>query len=137
MANVGPKEEQLRALKAIRGVARRITEIPRASAPVNPATAKAAQPKQETEMAKKTKAKKTKKTQKVKTTKSEGGVRAGSKLEIIVGLLTRPEGCTTKDVLNATGWPSISMPAMAKSAGLTLSKEKDGSVTRYRGTVSA
>lgn len=60
-----------------------------------------------------------------------GGVRPGSKLEAIVGLLTRPEGCTTKDVLAATGWPSVSMPQQAKAAGLTLRKEKVGGVTRY------
>src|SRR5205807_246786 len=45
-------------------------------------------------------------------------VREGSKLEKIVGLLTRPEGCTTKDVLKATGWPSVSMPQQAEAAGI-------------------
>lgn len=64
--------------------------------------------------------------------KKEAGVRPGSKLELVVGLLTRPEGCTTKDVLAATGWPAVSMPQMAKSAGLTLKKEKTGKVTTYR-----
>ena len=61
-----------------------------------------------------------------------GTVRAGSKLEAIVGLLKRPEGCTTKDVLDVTGWPSVSMPQQAKAAGLALQKAKDGNVTRYR-----
>ena len=60
------------------------------------------------------------------------GIRPGSKVELIAGLLKRPEGCTTADVLTATGWPAVSMPAQAKAAGLTLKKEKDGSVTRYR-----
>lgn len=59
-------------------------------------------------------------------------VRPGSKLETIVKLLTREEGCTTADVLKATGWPSVSMPQQAKAAGLTLHKEKAGGVTRYR-----
>lgn len=58
--------------------------------------------------------------------------RAGSKLAIVVDLLKRPEGCTTKDVLAATGWPTVSMPQQAKAAGLALKKEKDGKVTRYR-----
>src|ERR1035437_6542130 len=53
-------------------------------------------------------------------------IRPGSKVEIIAGLLKRPEGCTTADVLQATGWPAVSMPAQAKAAGLTLTKEKDG-----------
>ena len=68
----------------------------------------------------------------VKPEAKTNGVRPGSKLETIVGLLKRPEGCTTKDVLEATGWPAVSMPQQAKAAGLTLKKEKDGSVSRYR-----
>lgn len=64
--------------------------------------------------------------------KSEGGVRAGSKLETIVGLLKRPQGCTTADVLEATGWPAVSMPQQAKAAGLTLKKEKVDGRTVYR-----
>ena len=59
-----------------------------------------------------------------------GGVRPGSKLETIVGLLKRPEGCTTAEVLKATGWPSVSMPQQARAAGLKLSKE--GRPARYR-----
>lgn len=59
-------------------------------------------------------------------------VRAGSKLETIVKLLKREEGCTTADVLKATGWPSVSMPQQAKAAGLQLLKEKKGGVTVYR-----
>ena len=58
-------------------------------------------------------------------------VRPGSKLESVVALLTREEGCTTKDILASTGWPSVSVPAMAKAAGLTLKKEKEDGVTRY------
>jgi len=60
-------------------------------------------------------------------------VRSGSKVEIIASLLKRPEGCTTADVLKATGWPSVSMPAQAKAAGVKLKKQKDleMKVTRY------
>jgi hypothetical protein len=61
-------------------------------------------------------------------------VRPGSKLEIVVGLLTRKEGCTSAEVLKATDWPAVSMPQQARSAGLTLRQEKDGKVTRYWGT---
>lgn len=63
---------------------------------------------------------------------TDDGPREGSKLAVIVGLLKRKEGCTVKDVLAATGWPTVSMPQQAKAAGLSLKKEKDGSVTRYR-----
>jgi hypothetical protein len=61
-------------------------------------------------------------------------IRPGSKLEIVVGLLTHAAGCTTADVLKATGWPAVSMPQQARAAGLTLRQEKDGKVTRYWGT---
>ena len=66
------------------------------------------------------------------------GVRPGSKLEIVAGLLTRKEGCTTADVLKATGWPAVSMPQQAKAAGLMLKKEKNkGEPTRYWGSPRA
>lgn len=58
-------------------------------------------------------------------------VRAGSKLEIIVKLLTREGGCTTKDILKATGWPAVSVPQQARAAGLKLRKEKRDGVTYY------
>ena len=67
---------------------------------------------------------------------SAKGVRPGSKLEIVAGLLTRKEGCTTADALAATDWPAISFNQQAKAAGLTLRKEKDGKTTRYFGTAA-
>jgi hypothetical protein len=69
--------------------------------------------------------------------REKGGVRPGSKLEIIVGLLTRPQGCTTAEVLKATDWPAVSMPQQARAAGLTLQKEKKDGVTVYRATKAA
>jgi hypothetical protein len=89
------------------------------------------------------KADKAKKTAKAKartpaTPKTASGpakvIRPGSKLETVVGLLTRKEGCTAADVLKATDWPAVSMPQQARAAGLTLRQEKDGKVTRYWGT---
>lgn len=59
------------------------------------------------------------------------GVRPGTKLETIVGLLKRPGGCTAKEAMQACDWPSVSMPQQAKAAGLKLRKEKVGGVTRY------
>lgn len=56
----------------------------------------------------------------------------GSKTELIGALLKRAKGCTTKDVLEATGWPAVSMPQQAKALGIGLRKEKKpGEVTRY------
>jgi hypothetical protein len=60
-----------------------------------------------------------------------GGPREGSKTALIAGLLTRKQGCTTADVLKATGWPAVSMPQQAKAVGVGLRKEKDGKVSRY------
>lgn len=106
-----------------------------ASAPKKPAKPKAKkpQPKAKAKPAKKSAAKKP-----AAKSKSKGpDVRAGSKLAKVVALLTRSEGCTTLDVLKATEWPSVSMPQMAKSAGLNLRKEKKpGELTRYYGTAA-
>jgi hypothetical protein len=55
------------------------------------------------------------------------------KVALIKEMLMRPEGCTTKDVLAATGWPSVSMPKQAELAGLELSKAPGEKPTRYFG----
>lgn len=58
--------------------------------------------------------------------------KKGSKTAIVAGLLKRKGGCTTADILTATGWPSVSVPAMAAAAGLKLAKtKKPGEPTRY------
>lgn len=62
---------------------------------------------------------------------SKSAVRPGTKVALVAGMLQRPEGCTTKDVLKATGWPAVSMPQQAKAAGLTLKKDKKDGVTVY------
>lgn len=59
--------------------------------------------------------------------------RGPSKLGVISELLQRPEGATSKELLDATNWPSISVPASAKAAGLELRKEKVDGKTRYYG----
>jgi hypothetical protein len=68
-----------------------------------------------------------------KTTKTAGK----TKLAIVTGLLTRAKGCTRADVLEATGWPSVSVQQQAAAAGLTLRSEKDGPVLRYYGAGKA
>ena len=63
------------------------------------------------------------------------GPREGSKTSLVADLLKRKTGCTGAEVLKATGWPTISMPAAAKAAGLKLRKEKaKGEPTRYFGS---
>ena len=55
-----------------------------------------------------------------------------SKKEHAAHLLEK--GVTTQEMLNALKWPSISMPAMAKSLNMKLEKVKEGGVTKYKGT---
>lgn len=63
--------------------------------------------------------------------KTYGG-RAGSKRAEVVKLLTRTKGATCAELLDVTGWPTISVPAVAKAAGLKLRKERNpGESTRY------
>lgn len=59
------------------------------------------------------------------------GPRAGSKAAIIGGLLRQKGGTTVAEVLKATGWPTVSMPAQARAAGVGLRKEKIDGVGRY------
>jgi hypothetical protein len=84
------------------------------------------------------KLKKTKTAKPIKAKKTDGNdgkrVRDGAKTKEIGRLLQRKNGCTTAEILEATGWPSVSVPAMAKACGLTLRKEKNpGEKTRYWG----
>jgi hypothetical protein len=58
---------------------------------------------------------------------------APSKREIAASLLQRREGATSREILDATGWPTVSIPALAKASKLVLRQEKDGKVTRYYG----
>lgn len=57
-----------------------------------------------------------------------------TKAEIIGEMLMRPEGTTAQEVRETMGWPSVSMPAQARAAGLKLRKEKVGALTKYWGT---
>lgn len=107
-------------LQQLRDLSNRIT--PKAPAPAQP---------EETDMVKKKPRPKVRK--KDAPVAEQKVIRPGSKLETVAKLLTRANGCTTKDVLDATGWPTVSMPQQAKAAGLVLKTEKDGRVTRYRG----
>jgi hypothetical protein len=43
-------------------------------------------------------------------------------------------GTTAAELMKALGWPSISVPAMAKSLAMNLEKTKEGRTTTYKGT---
>lgn len=83
-------------------------------------------------------AKRSKARQPVKGKSAKHEPAKGSKLAKIAALLRRKEGCTTAEVLKATGWPAVSMPQQAKSLGLALKTERGPFgpggrvVTRYR-----
>lgn len=64
---------------------------------------------------------------KAATPKKAAGAKTGPRGEKVLkvkALLERKSGCTANDVKAATGWPAVSMPAMAKACGLKLRKEQ-------------
>jgi len=89
-------------------------------------------PGKRTKMATKKAATKTK-------TKTSTGPRGEKTLEV-KKLLEHKSGCTRAEVLEATGWPAVSMQAMAEACRLKLRQEKvekNGDVrahTRYYGS---
>lgn len=122
---IGAKEQALRAQRE---------EVAKPQ-PADPANAAAAADTKETDMStKKTAARK--KAPAKKAAKASPVIRPGSKLEIVVGLLTRPEGCTAEEITTACNWPTVSVPQQARAAGLTLRKEKDGKISRYWATAA-
>lgn len=68
--------------------------------------------------------------------RAPGAPREGNKRDLVAKLLQRPEGTTTREILEVTGWPAVSVPQQAKASGLALRKDKVvGQPTRYFGTV--
>ncbi len=56
----------------------------------------------------------------------------GSKTTAVVRMLTRKRGCTFAEALKATGWPTVSLPAITKRLGLKLRRvKKPGALTRF------
>ena len=50
----------------------------------------------------------------------------------IAAMLKRRKGVTAAEVMEAVGWPSVSMPQQARLAGIKLGKVKeDGKPLRY------
>ncbi len=148
----GPKEEQLRALKAERTAAPaparaqpKAAQAAKETTMISPTTATTEKPKTAPKTPRKAATKKAapaKKPAKAESPKKEAApkkpsngakeVRPGSKLEMIGKMLARPEGCTMKAVLDATKWPSCSLPQQARALGVKLKKEKVDGVTVYR-----
>lgn len=58
-----------------------------------------------------------------------------SKTALVGEMLLRKGGCTSPEILEATGWPAVSVPAIAKANNLDLRKEKVGRTTTYFGTL--
>lgn len=115
MAKAPSKLEQLRQMREKPGNKPKVSVIAEARAKTKAArAAKAAKPK-------------------AAKPKASNGER-GAKSLAIAELLKRAKGCTRKDALEATGWPSVSMGAMAKQLGIKLRIEKEpGERTRYFG----
>lgn len=125
----GPKEQALRAARTTEGEAAKQAE---AKPEAKTTESKVRTPKTKTTKAAKKPASRTAVKGHTAAKAPEGGIRPGSKLETIVGLLKRPEGCTAKECMDQVGWPAISMPQQARAAGIKLRKEKaKGEVTRY------
>jgi len=57
--------------------------------------------------------------------------RPGSKAHQIGQMLLRPEGVTGPEICQAKGWPSVSVPAQARAAGLTVVSQRTGRMVRY------
>lgn len=64
---------------------------------------------------------------------AQGAVPKSNKATLIGEMLLKG-GVTAKELCEAVGWPSISVPAQAKTVGLTLRKEKVDGMTKYWGT---
>jgi hypothetical protein len=101
--------------------------------PAKPAKAKVDPKPKPIKAAKATKPAKDKTAPKARAAKTDG---APTKRSLAINLLSRKEGTTLREILDATGWPAVSVPEIAKAGKLNLRKEKpEGEkVTRYWGT---
>jgi len=62
--------------------------------------------------------------------------RPGSKAHRIGEMLLRPEGVTGREICSEMGWPSVSIPAQARAAGLTVTSQRMGRTVRYYAQVA-
>lgn len=72
------------------------------------------------------------------TTKSQAsaGAKKLTRLDLLQGLLTHPDGASIAEMMEATGWQSHSirgaMAGALKKRGLSITSEKTDKVRRYR-----
>lgn len=59
-----------------------------------------------------------------------------NKTGVVLTMLQSPKGCTSAEVCAATGWAAVSIPPIAKRAGLKLRKEPEGRGVRYFATAT-
>ena len=59
-------------------------------------------------------------------------VRAGTKTAIIHAMLTRPQGCTTSEVLAATGWRQASVQGVGHTLGLHIRQVRERDENGHR-----
>lgn len=52
-------------------------------------------------------------------------VRRGTKMETLLNMLQRPEGCTVAEVLTATGWREVSVAGNAHRYGLEVRQQRE------------
>lgn len=57
--------------------------------------------------------------------------RPGTKAFTIGQMFLRPEGVSGREVMAATGWPSVSMPQQARSCGIEFTTQRMGREVRY------
>lgn len=82
----------------------------------------------------KTKKKAAKKKAAKKTAPKKASGARGEKTLKVLAMLQRKSGCTRKEILDATGWPTVSVQSMAKAGKLKLEVEKEkGKPMRYYG----
>jgi hypothetical protein len=55
--------------------------------------------------------------------------RDGSKVEIVIAMLTGKKAVTRKDIAEATDWPSINIKAICARKGMKLKKNADGTLS--------
>lgn len=65
------------------------------------------------------------------TAPAQNKARPGSKAHQIGEMLLRSEGVTGREICTLLGWPSVSIPAQAKAAGITVTAQRMGREVRY------
>jgi Putative amidoligase enzyme len=62
---------------------------------------------------------------------AQNQARPGSKAHRIGEMLLRPEGVSGREICREMNWPSVSIPAQARAAGLTVTSQRTGREVRY------